>query len=55
MEDVPDLAAHAGYDVVRHVVRRADGPPIMVLAVDRIVENIFRSALPDVVASGEAR
>jgi purine-binding chemotaxis protein CheW len=53
MEDVPDLAAHAGYDLVRHVVRREDGPPILVLAVDRLVENIFRSALPETVASGE--
>ncbi len=54
MEDVPDLATHAGYDVVRHVVRRAEGAPIMVLAVDRIVENVFRSALPGRAAMGEA-
>jgi len=54
MEDVPDLAAQAGYDVVRHVVRRTEGPPIMVLAVDRLVESIFRSALPDSIAAGEA-
>lgn len=54
MEDVPDLAAHAGYDAVRHIVRRENGPPIMVLAVERLVENIYRSALPGVAASGEA-
>jgi purine-binding chemotaxis protein CheW len=54
MEDVPDLATHAGYDVVRHVVRRAEGAPIMVLAVDRLVENVFRSVLPGVAATGEA-
>lgn len=54
MGDVPDLAAHAGYDAVRHIVRRENGPPIMVLAVERLVENIYRSALPGVAASGEA-
>jgi purine-binding chemotaxis protein CheW len=52
MEDVPDLATQAGYDIVRQIVRRADGPPVMVLAVDRLVENIFRSALPAVDAAG---
>lgn len=54
MEDVPDLAARAGYDAVRHIVRRENGSPIMVLAVERLVENIYRSALPGVAASGEA-
>ena len=53
MLDLPDLATHAGYEVVRHVVRRADGPPIMVLSVDRLVETIFRSALPEIVEPGE--
>lgn len=55
MEDVPDLATQAGYDAVRHVVRRDEGPPIMVLAVERLVENIYRSALPGVAVTGEAR
>ena len=54
MEDVPDLATHAGYDVVRHVVRRSEEAPIMVLAADKLVETIFRSALPGVAATGEA-
>ena len=53
MEDVPDLATQAGYDAVRHVVRRDEGPPIMVLAVERLVENIYRSALPGVAVTGE--
>jgi purine-binding chemotaxis protein CheW len=52
MEDVPDLATHAGYDVVRHVVRREGAAPIMVLAVDRLVETIFRSALADAAVGG---
>lgn len=55
MEDVPDLATQAGYDTVRHVVRREEGPPIMVLAVDRLVENIYRSALQGIAATGEVQ
>jgi purine-binding chemotaxis protein CheW len=46
MEDVPDLATHAGYDAVRHVVRRPNETPIMVLSVEALIENIYRSALP---------
>jgi purine-binding chemotaxis protein CheW len=55
MEDVPDLASQAGYDAVRHVVRRQDGPPIMVLSVDRLVESIYRSALPEIAVTGDVR
>ncbi|MCH7598684.1 MAG: chemotaxis protein CheW [Myxococcales bacterium] len=50
LEDVPDLAVQAGYNVVRAVVRRSDGPPIMVLSVETILENVYRSAL---ASSGE--
>ena len=46
LEDVPDLAAHAGYDAVRHVVRRPGSAPVMVLSLEHIVENVYRSALP---------
>ncbi len=46
LEDVPDLATQAGYDAVRYVVRRPDEVPIMVLSVDCLIENIYRSALP---------
>jgi len=46
LEDVPDLAIQAGYDAVRYVVRRPEEVPIMVLSVDRLVENLYRSALP---------
>ena len=53
MEDVPDLASQAGYDAVRHVIRRDDQPPIMVLSVDELVESIYRSALVGVAAVGE--
>jgi purine-binding chemotaxis protein CheW len=55
MEDVPDLASQAGYDAVRHVIRRDDGPPIMVLSVGELVESIYRSALAGVAVVGEVR
>ncbi len=48
LEDVPDLAAHAGYDAVRHVVRREDDSPVMVLSLENILEQVYRSALPAV-------
>ena len=47
LEDVPDLATHAGYDAVRHVVRREGEPPVMVLSLEHILENVYRSALSD--------
>jgi purine-binding chemotaxis protein CheW len=47
LEDVPDLASHAGYDAVRHVVRRSGEPPVMVLSLEHIVENVYRSALSE--------
>jgi purine-binding chemotaxis protein CheW len=45
LEDVPELAAQAGYDTVRAVVRRAEGAPVMVLSVENIIETVYRSAL----------
>lgn len=41
----PALATHAGYDVVRAVVRRSDGPPVLVLSVEHLLESLYRSAL----------
>lgn len=55
MEDVPDLASQAGYDAVRHVVRREDGHPIMVLSVDRLIESIYRSALSGAAVAGDVQ
>jgi purine-binding chemotaxis protein CheW len=45
LEDVPDLATQAGYNVVRAVVRRESEPPVMVLSVKAIMEKVYRSAL----------
>jgi purine-binding chemotaxis protein CheW len=55
LEDVPDLASHAGYDVVRHVVRRAEESPVMVLSLEDLVEKVYRSALRASSAEGESR
>jgi purine-binding chemotaxis protein CheW len=55
LEDVPDLAIHAGYDAVRHVVRREGESPVMVLALDNLVENVYRSALGRSAVEGEGR
>jgi purine-binding chemotaxis protein CheW len=50
LEDVPDLASQAGYDVIRHVVRRSGEPPVMVLALETLVERVYRSAIPGMSA-----
>ena len=46
LEDVPALASHAGYEVVRAVVRRESSKPVMVLSLEHILESVYRSALP---------
>jgi hypothetical protein len=38
---------------VRHVVRRAGQAPVMVLSLEHVLENVYRSALPQ--PQGEAR
>ena len=45
LEDVPELATQAGYNVVRAVVRRESEPPVMILSVKAIMEKVYRSAL----------
>jgi purine-binding chemotaxis protein CheW len=52
LDDVPDLATHAGYDAVRHVLRRENDKPVMVLSLENLVENVYRSALPASLAQG---
>jgi purine-binding chemotaxis protein CheW len=44
--DPPALAAQAGYDAARAVVRRAGAPPILVVALEHVLECVYRSALP---------
>jgi purine-binding chemotaxis protein CheW len=43
----PALALQAGYAVVRAVVRRSDGPPVLVLSVEHLLEGLYRSALSE--------
>jgi len=45
LEDVPELASQAGYDAVRHVVRRPGAAPVMVLSLEHILENVYKSAI----------
>ena len=45
LEDVPELASQAGYDAVRHVVRRPEEQPVMVISLEHILENVYKSAI----------
>ena len=53
LEEVPDLAAQAGYEVVRSVVRRPGAAPVMVLAVEAILEAVYRSSSEATPRMGE--
>lgn len=44
IEETPALAAQAGYEAVKAVVRRAGAPPVLVLSLENLVERIYRSA-----------
>lgn len=46
VEAPPPLATHAGYEAVRAVVRRTEGPPVLVLSMESLLETVYRSALP---------
>jgi purine-binding chemotaxis protein CheW len=46
VEPPPALAMQAGYDVVRAVVRRPSAPPVLVLSLAHLLDNVHRSALP---------
>jgi purine-binding chemotaxis protein CheW len=50
VEALPRLAAQAGYEAVRAVVRRAGARPVLVLSLEALLERVYRSA----VASPEA-
>lgn len=45
LEDPPALATQAGYDTARAVVRRPGDAPILVLSLENVLENVYRSAL----------
>lgn len=52
--DVPTLASHSGESVVRHVVRREGAAPVMVLALDALIDKVYRSALPEAAVGSVA-
>lgn len=43
--DAPPLVAHAGYEIVRAVVRRDGERPTLVLSLEHLLECVYRSAL----------
>ncbi len=45
LEAPPALASQAGYDAMRAVVRRPDATPVLVLSLDHLLEQVYRSAL----------
>jgi purine-binding chemotaxis protein CheW len=45
LQDPPSLATQAGYDMARAIVRRNEGEPVVVLALENLLERIYRSAL----------
>ena len=44
MLDPPSLATHSGYATTRAVVRREGEVPILVVSLEHLIENVFRSA-----------
>ncbi|RIK94704.1 MAG: hypothetical protein DCC71_23325 [Proteobacteria bacterium] len=47
VQSPPALVAQAGYDAVRAVVRRAGAPPVLVLALEHVLESVYRSEIED--------
>jgi len=43
--DPPPLATQSGYETMRAVVRREGEAPILVVSLEHLVENVYRSAL----------
>jgi chemotaxis signal transduction protein len=44
VEEPPALATQAGYDAVRAVIRRPEASPVLVLSMEHLLENVYRSA-----------
>jgi purine-binding chemotaxis protein CheW len=45
VDEPPALATQAGYDAVRAVIRRQDAAPVLLLSLERLLEDVYRSAL----------
>lgn len=50
VEGLPRLAAQAGYEAVRAVVRRSGEKPVLVLSLEALLERVYRSAPSQEVA-----
>jgi purine-binding chemotaxis protein CheW len=50
VEGIPRLAAQAGYEAVRAVVRRSGEKPVLVLSLEALLERIYRSAAAEEAA-----
>ncbi len=44
LEQTPALASRAGYELVRAVVRRAEGPPLLVLSLEHLLAHVASPA-----------
>jgi purine-binding chemotaxis protein CheW len=44
VEELPALAAQAGYEALRAVVRRPGAGPLLVLSLEALLERVYRSA-----------
>jgi purine-binding chemotaxis protein CheW len=44
LEETPRLATRAGYELVRAVLRRPDGPPVLVLSLEHLLERVSQTA-----------
>lgn len=44
-DDPPALATQAGCDLARAIVRRPGAPPVLVLSLEGVLEQIYRSGL----------
>jgi len=47
VQSPPALVAQSGYDAIRAVVRRPGLPPVLVLALESVLESVYRSGLRD--------
>lgn len=54
VQSPPALVAQAGYDAVRAVVRRRGAPPVLVLSLENVLENVYRSGLDERAQEAEA-
>jgi purine-binding chemotaxis protein CheW len=43
VEEPPALATQAGYDAIRAVIRRPGAAPVLVLSLDHLLEEVYRS------------